>query len=108
MGGRRFEVTLLEPEPPWTELARRRRERAAQGQGGAGSEAVVSPMQGTVLKVEVTEGEQVETGRVLCVVEAMKMENEIVAHRSGTVAELTVSAGDAVASGQVICLVLGK
>ena len=76
--------------------------------GGAGSEAVVSPMQGTVLKVEVTEGEQVEAGRVLCVVEAMKMENEIVAHRSGSVSQLSVSPGDAVASGQVICLVLGE
>ncbi len=108
VGGRRFDVTVLEPEPPWAELARRRRERAAQGPSGAGSEAVVSPMQGTVLKVEVTDGDQVEAGRVLCVVEAMKMENEIVAHRPGTVAELSVSAGDAVASGQVICRVLGE
>ena len=65
-------------------------------------------MQGTVLKVEVTEGEQVAAGRVLCVVEAMKMENEIVAHRPGTVTELAVSAGDAVTSGQVICLVQGE
>ena len=108
VGGRRFNVTLLEPEPPWAELGRRRRERAAHGPSGAGSEAVVSPMQGTVLKVEVAEGEQVEAGRVLCVVEAMKMENEIVAHRSGTVAALSVSPGDAVASGQVICRVLGE
>jgi acetyl-CoA/propionyl-CoA carboxylase biotin carboxyl carrier protein len=108
VGGRRFEVTLLEPEPPWAGLARRRRERAAHGPGGAGSEAVVSPMQGTVLKVEVTEGEHVEAGRVVCVVEAMKMENEIAAHRSGSVSGLSVSPGDAVASGQVICLVLGE
>ncbi len=106
VGGKRFDVTVLEPEPPWVELARRRRERAASGAGGAGSEAVVSPMQGTVLKVEVADGDQVEAGRVLCVVEAMKMENEITAHRDGTVAELSVSSGDAVSSGQVICLVV--
>jgi len=106
VGGRRFEVTLLEPEPPWAELARRRGARAARGPGGAGGEAVVTPMQGTVLKVEVVEGEQVEAGRVLCVVEAMKMENEIVAHRSGSVRELSVAPGGAVASGQVICLVV--
>ena len=104
--GRRFDVTLLEPEPPWVELARRRREREASGRGGAGGDSVVSPMQGTVLKVEVTEGDQVEAGRVLCVVEAMKMENEITAHRSGAIAELSVSPGDAVASGQVICRVV--
>ena len=105
VGGRRFDVTVLEPEPPWAELARRRRGRTAHGPGGAGSEAVVSPMQGTVLKVEVADGDHVEAGRVLCVVEAMKMENEIVAHRSGLVAELSVSPGDSVTSGQVICLV---
>ena len=106
VGGRRYDVTVLEPEPPWAELARRRRERAAHGPGGAGSEAVVTPMQGTVLKVEVAEGEEIETGKVVCIVEAMKMENEIVAHRPGRVSGLSVAAGDAVASGQVICLVL--
>ena len=108
VGGRRYDVTVLEPEPPWAELARRRRERAAQGPGGAGSEAVVTPMQGTVLKVEVAEGDEIEAGRVVCIVEAMKMENEIVAHRAGKVSGLAVAAGDAVASGQVICLVLGS
>jgi acetyl-CoA/propionyl-CoA/long-chain acyl-CoA carboxylase, biotin carboxylase, biotin carboxyl carrier protein len=108
VGGRRYDVTVLEPEPPWAELARRRRDRAGRGPGGAGTEAVVSPMQGTVLKVEVANGDEVEAGRVLCVVEAMKMENEITAHRTGTVAELSVSPGDAVTSGQVICLVRGE
>jgi acetyl-CoA/propionyl-CoA carboxylase, biotin carboxylase, biotin carboxyl carrier protein len=106
VGGRRFDVTVLEPEPPWAELARRRRERAASGLGGAGSDAVVSPMQGTVLKVDVADGEEVQAGAVVCVVEAMKMENEIVAHRAGTVADLSVSPGAAVSSGQVICRVL--
>jgi acetyl-CoA/propionyl-CoA carboxylase biotin carboxyl carrier protein len=107
VGGRRFDVTVLEPEPPWVELARRRRARRAQGPGSAGSEAVVSPMQGTVLKVEVAEGDEIDAGGVICVVEAMKMENEIAAHRHGTVAELSVAPGDAVTSGQVICRVLG-
>jgi acetyl-CoA/propionyl-CoA carboxylase biotin carboxyl carrier protein len=105
LDGRRYDVTLLEPEPPWTELARRRRDRARGGSGAGGSDAVVSPMQGTVLKVEVAEGDRVEPGQVLCVVEAMKMENEIASHRGGTVAQLSVAPGGAVASGQVVCLV---
>jgi acetyl-CoA/propionyl-CoA carboxylase biotin carboxyl carrier protein len=108
VGGRRFDVTLLEPEPPWAELARRRRERVASGLGGAGGDAVVSPMQGTVLKVDVADGDEVEAGSVVCVVEAMKMENEIVAHRAGTVAGLAVAPGDGVTSGQVICRVVAE
>ncbi len=103
--GRRYDVTLLEPEPPWAELTRRRQERARAGAAGGG-DAVVSPMQGTVLKVEAADGDAVEAGQVVCVVEAMKMENEIVAHRAGMVSELSVTAGAAVTSGQVICRVL--
>ncbi len=103
--GRRYDVTVLEPEPPWAELARRRRERSRSG-AAAGGDAVVSPMQGTVLKVEVAEGDAVEAGQVLCVVEAMKMENEIAAHRAGTVSELSVAVGGGVTSGQVICRVV--
>ena len=106
VGGRRYDVTVLEPEPPWVELARRRREREASGRGGAGSDSVVSPMQGTVLKVDVADGDEIEAGTVICVVEAMKMENEIAAHRAGTVADVSVAPGDAVASGQVICRVV--
>jgi acetyl-CoA/propionyl-CoA carboxylase biotin carboxyl carrier protein len=101
--GRRFEVTVLASEPPWLELARSRRERAdASGHGGSG--AVVSPMQGTVLSVAVAEGDIVEAGAVLCIVEAMKMENEIAAHRAGVVTELTVAQGQPVQNGQVICV----
>ncbi|MDX6513357.1 MAG: acetyl-CoA/propionyl-CoA carboxylase, biotin carboxylase, biotin carboxyl carrier protein [Gaiellaceae bacterium] len=104
--GRRFEVTLLRPAPPQAELARRRAERAlAAGSLGRGSEAVTSPMQGTVLSVDVAEGDEVEAGQVLCVVEAMKMENEVHAHHGGVVAEVAVAAGDAVSSGQVLCVV---
>jgi acetyl-CoA/propionyl-CoA carboxylase biotin carboxyl carrier protein len=105
--GRRFEVRLLEAEPAWADLARRRRERSRGGAAGAGRDAVVSPMQGTVLAVEVAEGDEVEAGQVICIVEAMKMENEVHAHRAGTVSELSVSAGQPVATGQVICIVAG-
>jgi acetyl-CoA/propionyl-CoA carboxylase biotin carboxyl carrier protein len=103
--GRRFQVTILEPEPPWRELARRRRERTStHGSGGAGRDAVVSPMQGTVLSVAVGEGDAVQAGQVLCIVEAMKMENEVHAHFAGVVTELSVAPGQPVTTGQVICV----
>jgi len=104
--GRRYEVRLSEPEPEWRALARRRQERARHGGAGAGgSDAVVSPMQGTVLSVSVSEGDEVEAGEVLCVVEAMKMENEVHAHRAGTVRSLSVEAGRPITTGQVICTI---
>jgi acetyl-CoA/propionyl-CoA carboxylase biotin carboxyl carrier protein len=102
--GRRFEVKVLVPEPPYAELARRRRERASeQAHGGGVRDAVVSPMQGTVLSVRVEEGEVVAAGQVLCIVEAMKMENEVRAHRDGVVSGITVAPGQPVKTGQVIC-----
>jgi acetyl-CoA/propionyl-CoA carboxylase biotin carboxyl carrier protein len=102
--GRRFEVRLSEPEPEWRALAHRRRERVRHGgAGAAGSDAVVSPMQGTVLSVPVADGDEVEPGQVICVVEAMKMENEVHAHRAGTVGSLSVEPGQPVTTGQMIC-----
>jgi acetyl-CoA/propionyl-CoA/long-chain acyl-CoA carboxylase, biotin carboxylase, biotin carboxyl carrier protein len=104
--GRRFEVKLLTPEPPHAELARRRRERDPRHtHHGAARDAIVSPMQGTVLAVEVSEGEEVSPGQVICVVEAMKMENEVAAPRAGIVTELSVAAGEPITTGQVICVV---
>ena len=88
--GRRVEVKLHVPEPGYRELGRRRRERAARG-AGAGSGSIVSPMQGTVLAVKVAAGDTVEVGQVICVIEAMKMENEVAAIVAGTVAELAVA-----------------
>ena len=105
--GRRHEVRLHLPEPPWAELARRRRGRAF-GLGAGASGAVASPMQGTVLTVEVAEGDAVAAGQVLAVVEAMKMENEIVAHRDGVVRQLAVAPGQAVRNGELICVLDGE
>jgi acetyl-CoA/propionyl-CoA carboxylase biotin carboxyl carrier protein len=104
LDGRLHEIRIHAPEPGWAALARRRRDRR-RGLTGAASDAVVSPMQGTVLKVEVREGASIEAGRVICVVEAMKMENEIVSHRDGVVADLAVSPGQPITTGQLICVI---
>jgi acetyl-CoA/propionyl-CoA/long-chain acyl-CoA carboxylase, biotin carboxylase, biotin carboxyl carrier protein len=102
--GRRHEIRLHSAEPPWAELARRHRARTT-GLSSGMTGAVLSPMQGTVLSVAVAEGDAVAAGELICVVEAMKMENEIVAHGDGVIAELRVAAGDQVSNGQVICVV---
>jgi acetyl-CoA/propionyl-CoA carboxylase biotin carboxyl carrier protein len=62
-------------------------------------------MQGTVLAVRVAEGDEVSAGQLVCIVEAMKMENEIHSHRAGIVKQLSVAVGDPVSTGQVICVV---
>src|SRR4051794_10689605 len=105
LDGRRYEVRVLVPEPQYKELVRRRQERQHGQHGGHARDAVTSPMQGTVLAVEVADGDEVEAGQVICVVEAMKMENEITAHRDGVVSDLSVAAGEPVNAGQVICVV---
>lgn len=71
-------------------------------QGTAGSVKVEAPMPGTILDVKVSVGDSVSSGSVLCILEAMKMENEIVAPQDGTVASVNVAKGDSVEAGQVI------
>ncbi|HEY8810701.1 MAG TPA: acetyl-CoA carboxylase biotin carboxylase subunit [Solirubrobacterales bacterium] len=82
-----------------------KRERKAGGAAGASSESLPSPLQGTVLKVAVEQGAEVSEGDLICVIEAMKMENEIAAHRSGKVTALNVSEGAAVSSGDVLAVI---
>jgi acetyl-CoA/propionyl-CoA carboxylase, biotin carboxylase, biotin carboxyl carrier protein len=82
-----------------------RRERAAGGGGGGGGDTLASPLQGTVLKVAVEQGAAVEEGALVCVIEAMKMENEITAHKAGTVSELPIAVGASVASGDTLAVI---
>ena len=61
-----------------------------------------------MLAVSVSVGDEVEPGQVICIVEAMKMENEVRAHRAGTVTELSVEAGQAVTTGQIMCVIASE
>ena len=110
--GRRFEVLLRYPEADGaagggaaSAAPKRKRDRkGGKGGGGAAADpnAIASPMQGTVLKVNVEAGQEIAEGEVVCIVEAMKMENEIMAHRAGSIASLEVAEGDSVEADQVI------
>ena len=71
----------------------------------AGGETVTSPMPGTILSVNVKQGDAVKSGQVLMILEAMKMENEIMAPCDGTVASLAVSQGASVDTGAVLCTI---
>jgi acetyl-CoA/propionyl-CoA carboxylase biotin carboxyl carrier protein len=83
-----------------------RRERASGHVGSAGGDTLTSPLQGTVLKVGVEQGAAVEEGALICVIEAMKMENEITAHKAGTVSELPIAVGAAVAGGDTLAVIV--
>ena len=91
--GRSFDVRLHTTEPPWAALGRRRRERSAAGGAAAAPAPSRARCRARVLKVLVAEGDAVAAGQVICVVEAMKMENEIAAPRDGVVTELGVTSG---------------
>jgi acetyl-CoA/propionyl-CoA carboxylase biotin carboxyl carrier protein len=82
--------------------APKRDRKAGGGPAAASSEDLTSPLQGTILKVAVEQGAEVAEGDLVCVIEAMKMENEITAHRAGKVSELPISAGASVSSGDLL------
>jgi acetyl-CoA/propionyl-CoA carboxylase biotin carboxyl carrier protein len=108
VSGRRFDVTVIGEAPAANGAgpAKKapRREKKAGGGGGAPGE-LLSPLQGTVLKVAVEKGAEVDEGALICVIEAMKMENEITAPSAGTVEELGVSEGGSIATGDTIAVI---
>ena len=106
VSGKRFDVTVIGEATgavaggPAAAAggARPKREKKAGG-GGGGGPVLESPLQGSIFKVEVEKGAEVAEGDLICVIEAMKMENEITAHKAGKITDLMVKVGDAVASG---------
>ena len=98
INGKRFEILVHAPEP----VVKRHRAKDALSGGSAGV-GLTSPMQGTVVKVAVTQGQNVEKGDLVVVLEAMKMEQPLMAHRSGVISNLTAVIGETVASGTVLC-----
>jgi acetyl-CoA/propionyl-CoA carboxylase biotin carboxyl carrier protein len=112
VSGKLFDVKVIGEAPAGGAVAssgggKRPPKRERKGGGGAASssESLPSPLQGTVLKVAVEQGAEVAEGDLICVIEAMKMENEITAHRAGKVTSLNVSEGAAVGSGDVIAVI---
>jgi acetyl-CoA/propionyl-CoA carboxylase biotin carboxyl carrier protein len=107
VGGKRLEVVLpaslgVAAGPVASKAAPKRAGRAKAG-AAAGGDALTSPMQGTIVKVNVAEGDTVAAGDLVVVLEAMKMEQPLNAHKAGTVAKLTATVGEVVSSGAVIC-----
>ena len=114
VNGKRFSVKVFVPESQAGAVvaggaaggASRPRRTAGAGAGaGAGSGSVAVPMQGTIVKLLVEVGQEVEAGATVCVLEAMKMENNITADKAGTVKEIKVAVGDSVGSGDVVVVI---
>jgi acetyl-CoA/propionyl-CoA carboxylase biotin carboxyl carrier protein len=112
VAGKRFAVTV-HGEPPVANGSvpaasakpKPKRERKASG-GRGGGDTLASPMQGNVFKVLVQQGADVEEGALVCIIEAMKMENEITAHKAGKIAELPISEGASVTVGDTLAVII--
>ena len=110
VNGKRFTTKLWLPDTPAASASPRRRPSArprpgAASGGGAGNGTITAPMQGTIVKVLVSEGDAVEAGQAVLVLEAMKMENTINTETEGTVREVRVSEGDTVGTGDVLIVI---
>ncbi|CAB4924325.1 unannotated protein [freshwater metagenome] len=98
VNGKRFEILVHAPKP----VVKRHRAKASMSGGSSGS-GLASPMQGTVVKIAVAEGDFVEVGDLVIVLEAMKMEQPLMAHKSGVIANLSAVIGATVSSGTILC-----
>ena len=98
VNGKRFEVLVHAPKP----VVKRHRAKQSMA-GGAGGSALASPMQGTVVKIAVNEGDRVEVGDLVIVLEAMKMEQPLMAHKAGVISNLSAVIGATVSSGTALC-----
>jgi acetyl-CoA/propionyl-CoA carboxylase biotin carboxyl carrier protein len=98
VNGKRFEILMHSPEP----VIKRHRAKQSSASGNMGT-GLTSPMQGTVVKIAVTEGQKVAAGDLVVVLEAMKMEQPLNAHKDGVVTNLKAVIGETVASGTVLC-----
>ncbi len=108
VGGRRLEVSLpgdltLRVGPTAAKVPPRRRGSGKAGGATVSGDAVTAPMQGTIIKVAVSDGDTVAAGDLVVVLEAMKMENPVTAHKDGTITGLTARTGSPVSQGTVIC-----
>ena len=101
VNGKRFEILVHAPEP----VVKRHRAKQASS-GGASGNGLASPMQGTVVKIAVEEGQSVEAGDLVIVLEAMKMEQPLNAHKSGVIKNLKAVVGETVSSGTVLCEII--
>ena len=101
INGKRFEIMVHAPKP----IVKRHRAKAGMA-GGSGGSALSSPMQGTVVKIAVEEGASVHVGDLIIVLEAMKMEQPLMAHKSGVISNLTAIIGATVSSGTILCEII--
>lgn len=116
VSGRRFDVKVIGPPPVGGTVVaagaangagpapKKRGERKSSG-GGGGADELVSPLQGNMWKVLVKQGDTVEEGQLLCIIEAMKMENEITAHKAGVIETLSIKEGEPIQAGAPIAVI---
>ena len=105
LDGKRLSVVARERLDTYVRPRKPKPPKTSGAVGGGGSEVLAAPMQGTIVKVLVEPGQSVAAGETVCVLEAMKMENSILAHTSGTVDELKVTQGQSVETGATIAII---